>query len=135
VRKGLLLRQPTRIAPIAGLSGVMTTAPPRRRPPFRNRTKIPGSFSADGQLIAQAAFFHRQLRPFAPVDVAARDKFDRRVGARRIGEAEGRYVFDRMRQTRQRPSREPPRSRKDRCLPGNDRAEVDRHPHLLAVVL
>ena len=56
------------------------------------------------------------------------------LGPRRIGEAEGRYVFDRMRQTRDGPVV----NRRDRVrigASGNDRAEVDRHSHLLAVVL
>ena len=56
------------------------------------------------------------------------------LGALRIGEAEGGDAIDRTRQTRDGPIV----NRRDRIrigASGDDRAEVDRHPHLLAVVL
>src|ERR1700731_1197377 len=103
-------------------------------PGFAIERKFPCSFRTGRQLIVQVAFFHRQPAPVAPVDVPARDEFDRHVGARRIGEAIGGYPFNWMRQTRDGPIM----NRGDRVrigAAGNDRAEVDRHPGLPAVVL
>jgi len=101
---------------------------------FAIERKFPCSFRAGRQLVVQEAFFHRQPAPLAPIDVTARDELDRRVGARHIGKVIGGYPFDWMRQTRDGPIM----NRRDRVrigAAGNDRAEVDRHPQLLAASL
>src|ERR1700730_9516779 len=97
------------------------------------KRKLPCSFRAGRQLIVQKAFFHRQPAPIAPVDVPARNKLNRQVRSRLIGETIGRDPFDWMGQTRDGPIM----NHRDRDRIGASssvRAEIDRHPRLLAVI-